>query len=68
MATHARNDPETLDEEFDREIRLDDDFAARDRLARGLWIAYREADTPPGHVIREHPDGRRELVRVGARD
>ena len=40
----------------------DDDCAAREHLAAGRWIVYREANTPPGHVIRRYPDGRCELV------
>lgn len=35
---------------------------ARRLLAAGQWIVYAESDTPDGCMIREHPDGRRELV------
>lgn len=38
--------------------------AARAHLAAGRAIAYRDEDTPAGHVILRHPDGRRDLVRV----
>jgi hypothetical protein len=41
-----------------------DDTAAREHLAAGRPIYYAEDDTPPGLVIKEYPDGRRELVRV----
>lgn len=36
--------------------------AARERLAAGQPIYYREGDTPAGQVIKEYPDGHRELV------
>jgi len=35
---------------------------ARDMLAKGLPIVYTERDTPKGLVVREYPDGHRELV------
>lgn len=35
---------------------------ARRLLAAGQWIVYAERDTPEGFMIREHPDGRKELV------
>ena len=41
----------------------DDGSAAREMLAAGFPIYYREADTPPGLEVKHHPDGRRELVR-----
>lgn len=62
--SRAEQPLEAMEAEFDRDIRRDDDTAARDRLARGLWITYCEDDTPPGHVVREYPDCRRELRRV----
>ncbi len=37
--------------------------AARDHLAAGYPIYYSESDTPAGLIIKEYPDGRRELVR-----
>ena len=36
--------------------------AARERLAAGLPIYFREPVTPAGQVIKQYPDGRRELV------
>jgi hypothetical protein len=36
--------------------------AARDNLAAGYPIYYREADTPPGTCIKKYPDGHCELV------
>lgn len=41
-----------------------DGGAAREMLAAGFPIYYREASTPSGLQIKHHPDGRRELVRV----
>jgi hypothetical protein len=42
----------------------DDDSEARNTLARGLPIYYTEPSTPRGLVIRESPDGRKDLLRV----
>lgn len=42
----------------------DDGSAAKNRLAAGKAIYTREADTPPSHVIKTYPDGRRELLFV----
>lgn len=47
-------------------LRHDDETAAREHLATGQPIVYREADTPRGHVIQRYPDGRRELLRYVA--
>ncbi len=40
----------------------DDGEAAREHLQAGFPIYYAHDDTPPGLLIKEHPDGRRELV------
>ncbi len=40
----------------------DDGQAARERLAAGLPIYIRDETTPAGLVIKQYPDGRRELV------
>ncbi len=40
-----------------------DDSAAREHLAVGFPVYYVEDDTPPSLLVKEHPDGRRELVR-----
>lgn len=39
------------------------DAPSREHLAAGRPIYYGDDDTPPGLVIKEHPDGHRELVR-----
>lgn len=39
------------------------DAPAREHLAAGRPIYYGEHDTPSGLLIKEYPDGRRELVR-----
>jgi len=53
-------------EEWDRgfiaALEAGDDSAARASLAAGVPIYYREDDTPVPGVIKEYPDGRRELV------
>ena len=46
------------------ELAEDDGEAARAHLAAGRAVPYLDDDTPPGHVLRRDPDGRRELVRV----
>lgn len=56
--------PQALDEEFKRRARTPSAAAAMAMLARGQSISYREPDTPAGHVIRRHPDGRTEVVRI----
>lgn len=52
-----------LANDFDRAAALDDDTASREILASGMPIHIARDDTPEGHVIRVHPDGREELVR-----
>jgi len=47
---------------FTAELAYDDGEAARQTLAAGHPIYVCEADTPKGRVIKQHPDGRRELV------
>ena len=49
--------------EFIAGLESGDDFAARELLAAGWPVYYAEEDTPPGLVIKRHPDGRRQLVR-----
>ncbi|WP_207462420.1 hypothetical protein [Azospirillum sp. SYSU D00513] len=49
-------------ERFDAMLAEEDDSAAREHLAAGQPIYYREQDTPPGHVIKKHSDGRKDLV------
>ncbi len=46
------------------ELAEDDGEAVREHLAAGRPVPYLDPDTPPGHVMRRYPDGRRELVRV----
>lgn len=41
----------------------DDGAAAQEHLRAGFPIYYVEDDTPPGLLVKEHPGGRRELVR-----
>ncbi len=56
--------PQALDEDFKRRARRTSGDAANGLLARGRSVSYREKDTPAGHVIRRHPDGRIETVRI----
>lgn len=59
-----RSTPQAIDETFKRRARLTSRAAADGLLARGRTVSYREKDTPAGHVIRRHPDGRIELVKI----
>lgn len=52
-------------DEFERLIMEDDDgshTAAILASGRPIYIAYDH--TPAGHVVKVHPDGREELMRV----
>lgn len=51
--------------EFIAGLESEDDFAVRELLAEGWPAYYIEDDTPAGLVIKEHPDGRRQLVCGG---
>lgn len=53
---------------FERLAMTPSDEAARRHLATGRSVSYRERDTPPGHVLREHPDGSIDLVRIDMAD
>ncbi len=55
-----------FEESFLRNIRKADGSAAKGMLHAGRPVHIRRTDTPPGHVIRIHPDGREELVLVDA--
>lgn len=57
-------DSARLQDDFDRLAREDDDSAATEMLASGIPIHIVRDDTPKGHVIRVHPDGREELVAI----
>ena len=53
-----------LERRFEQRAKVPSDIEARRHLAAGRAIPFRERDTPPGHVLRMHPDGRVELVEV----
>lgn len=53
---------EEWEREFEREAMIDDDTAASETLASGSPIHIANEDTPAGHVVCVHPDGREELV------
>ena len=57
-------DGSRLEADFDSLAVEEDDSAAREILASGVPIHIARDDTPPGHVIRVHPDGREEIIRV----
>jgi len=56
-------DPGSLEADFERMVMEDDDSASQAMLAAGLPIHIANDDTPAGHVVRVHPDGRKELIR-----
>lgn len=71
MATQILETPDPLDElwaVFEHAAQFDDGAAAAGHLAAGRAIFYREAGTPAGTVIKEYPNGHRELVRFDGRD
>jgi len=53
---------EAWDRGFIAALEAGDDSAARASLAAGVPIYYAEEDTPADGMIKEYPDGRRELV------
>lgn len=60
----SRNAGDGLIALFEAGLDHDDGEAARAHLQAGRPIHHVEETTPAGHVIREHPNGSRELVRV----
>jgi hypothetical protein len=54
-------------EEWIRLLQTDDGRAAREHLAAGRAIYYRETDTPPGVCIKKHSDGHREWITIDRR-
>lgn len=52
------------DRDFIAALEAGDDSAARASLAAGVPIYYAEEDTPADGVIKEYPDGHRELVTI----
>lgn len=44
--------------------RYDDGAAAQEHLEAGFPVYYTEDDTPADLLIKEHPNGLRELVKV----
>lgn len=69
MATQIKQ-PEADDEEefaaFLEAAILHDDNAFAPHFAAGHAVYLREADTPPRHVVKQFPDGRRELIGFDA--
>jgi hypothetical protein len=53
---------EAWNREFLAALEAGDDSAARESLAAGVPIYYAEEDTPEPAVIKEYPNGQRELV------
>ena len=51
--------------EFERAITHDDGLAAQQHLAAGRPIYYGDAKYPEG-LVKKYPDGRKQLVSIGA--
>jgi hypothetical protein len=64
MPKAAHRHTDDFDSSLERALKVASDEAANEMLLRGQFISYREHDTPPGHVIREYPDGTKVLVKV----
>lgn len=62
----SRNADDDLIALFETGLAHDDGEAARSHLLAGRPVHYVEETTPDGHVIREHPNGRHELLRIDA--
>lgn len=63
---HGQQEAPALDRlwrDIEASARRGDDSAARAHLQAGRAIYYSEDDTPEGLLIKEYPDGHRELVR-----
>jgi len=45
-------------------IERDDGRAVKDLLSKGIAVYYSDDDTPAGLLIREQPDGTRQLVQI----
>ncbi|PKU26080.1 hypothetical protein [Telmatospirillum siberiense] len=58
------DDLDRLWNDLPRLIEQDDGYAVKELLAKGIPAYYSEDDTPEGLLIRENPDGTRQLVRV----
>ena len=60
----SRNADNGLIALFETGLDKDDGEAARAHLLAGRPVHYVEETTPASHVIREHTNGSRELLRV----
>jgi hypothetical protein len=63
VSAHAST-AENFERSFLLSIYKEDGSAAEDMLKAGRPIHIRRDDTPPGHVIRIHPNGLEELVHI----
>ena len=67
MIEKALADPAELQfldsEEFERALDNDDGAAAKQHLAAGRAIYYRDPQQTDG-IVRKYPNGRRQIVRI----
>lgn len=61
-------DGEAFERALEHFIKHDDGAEAKRLLAAGIPIYYIEDDTPSELLIKEYPDGKRELIRVVGND
>ena len=52
-----------LSREIERAVHCDDGLAAKSHLAAGRAIYYGDPRYP-GQIVKEYPDGRRQLVHI----
>ena len=64
-ATNIATEDFLLSPAFVRAITHDDGAAAKEHLAAGRPIYYGD-DAFPGELIKEYPDGRRQIVELSA--
>ena len=53
---------------FESQLEQDDGTEMRRVLRAGVPVYYTRYDTPPGCVIKEYPEGRKELVDFSTGD
>lgn len=63
VITEADLQPVDLAREIERSVLLDDGRAAKSHLAAGRSIYYGDPRYP-GQIVKEFPDGRRQLVAI----
>lgn len=55
--TYMTLSADELQQRFEERAKLPSSKAAREHLAAGRWVAYRNPETPVDQVLRMYPDG-----------